>query len=137
MSSKEAKTLIPSVKLRKKLEKLKEELIKKSEKELIKEDYYFIKKMHEERFSEETADAFAEALISSPVVVSNATCNDEKYILLYYTIREYDGGTLDYILIHEFIHLFQHFLRCIGEISGFDHLSSNRGAPIVFVYTLL
>lgn len=125
MSSKEARRLIPSVSLRKKLEKLKEELIKKSEKELIKEDYYFIKRMQEERFSEETADALAEALVTSPVVVSNATCNDEKYILLYYTIREYDGGTLDYILLHEFIHLFEHFLRCIGEISGFDHLSSN------------
>lgn len=123
----DAQKYIPSASLIKKLQSLKEELIKESEKELLLEDYYFQKLMREKRYAQETAEDIAKKLADTPILVSNGTCNDVDFTFLYFTIRCFEGGMLDCILVHEFIHLFEVFLRKSGVIfSGFDFLLTTK-----------
>lgn len=119
--------LIPSSRIRKKLAQLKEELIKKSKYELMMKDYYFNKTMSEERVDTKSTSAIANILIKNPVMVTSADADKKDASLLFFTIRCYDGGGLDYSLIHEFIHLFFRFSKKDNEIlSGFDCILSQN-----------
>lgn len=127
MSKKDAQELIPSVSIRKRLEKLKKELIDKSEHELLMKDEYFNETMRRERFDPEATKTLADILKSNPVFVTNALCDGKDRTLLFFAIRCLDGGKLDYVLIHEFIHLFFRFSPHKDFIlSGFDYLLSNN-----------
>lgn len=124
MASDSIRDFIPPVSLRKELINLKKELYRESKKALLLEDSLFQESIRENKISKQTAVDIAYTLYKNPIFVTKTSDeNDVYYTLLYYTIRSCDGGLLDDILIHEFIHLFTLFNLTDKDImSGFDSI---------------